>query len=347
MTFANRDAVFQPQEAVTSALETMGQRLEENESGESVGFSFDLPELRDYLRPLYPGEFGVICGLSRNGKSFLLKKGAYLKTMEIYDEGPSNKCVIVMTWEESAEILAMNWLATLSGISSTKMLRGNISRQEFDRINTIAVKVSQYPIYIIGPSINRGKDGVRRKPDLSMKGVESALEWIMNKQKKDPQLIIGDYLQRVPGNHQKREIHIMQTVDWFKDLGFWSGAPVLMGSQAKQIIEDRKYPQPRLYDSEWSANAAQSADMFLGSWMPKTTFRAGETIDSYAGYHNIEVTPTLMMLGVNKQKGDMDGFVFPLELQPDLLKWRVATCYYGSDLATAKNRMQPRKAEFL
>lgn len=338
----NRGAIFQPQEAVNSALALIDERLDEQERGEVGGVTLNIPELQTFIRPVYPGELWIICGLSRNGKSFFMKKVLYEETMRVYEMGPSNRCTVIMTWEESAEVLAMSWLAKLSGISSTKMLKGGITRQEFDQLGTVAVKVKQFPIYIIGPSVRRGKDGIRRKPDLSMAGVERALNWILNKQGKDPVLLVGDYAQRVPqGNESKLNLHIRNVVDWFKDVSFWAGAPAMLAGQANQKIEDRALPMPRLYDFEWSANAGYTTDVYTSVWMPKTTFRVGERIDKFDAYYDVEVTPTLQFVGWPKQKGDRDGYIFPLELQPDKLLWRLAPFYYSSDYARDARHSKP------
>lgn len=342
----NKDAVIFPQQAVYSAVDLIKQRMEERESGVIAGVTLSIPELRDHVRPIYPGEFCAVCGLSRSGKTTLMKKIAYDEMMKIYNQGPSDKCIIFITWEESAEKLATSWLSTVSRISGSRMLSGNITRKEFEDVEAAAVKVGTYPIYTIGPTILRGKDGRRRMPDLNREGVERALDWLMNDEGHEPHLVVADYLQRVPVKSYRQSEEMLRTADWFKDLFYWCGAPGLLGTQAKQAINERPFQLPRLYDSEWTAAVGQMADVFYGVWMPKVKYLPGTRIDSFMGYHNLEVTPTLQFLGINKQKGDVDGMVFPLELKPDMLKWRMSDMYYSHQLAIDAGHVPPRQTRY-
>jgi len=327
-------SVYKPLDAVYNTLDVIDQRLTEKENGRVDGATFNIPELRDYVRPILPGEVALVCGLSRNGKSFLIKKFLYEETMKLMARGVSNKCTVLVTWEESVEMVAASWLAKASGISSTKMLFGGIGRKEYATLEgTVAIKVAQYPIYIIGSSIKRTKDGRRKKPNMTMQGVDEALNWIMNIQGKDPVFIAGDYAQRVPMTGRTELTNHMRSVfQWYSDVAFWAGCPTMWGTQAKQNVGDRQIPMPTLYDSEWSAYAGQSCDHYYGVMMPKNSHNVNDLID-VGPYSHLTVTNTLKILGISKQKGAPDGYLFPLELLPDHLSWRLRPEYFESMLA--------------
>lgn len=338
----NREAIRQPKEAADNAIAVIEERIN-NKENIKTGF-FDIPEIDPFIRKPMPGDLISICGRPRNGKSFIAKKLILNETLKIHEKGPSNKCTICITWEEPAEVLAMNWMAFLSGISSTKMLRGDITRQEFDKLNNVvSLKVGTYPIYIIGGSMKRLDDGTRRLADLTLKGVDRALTWIINKQTKDPQLLSGDYIQRVPNDRSlDMKIHVMNVNNWFKNLSLM-GIPVIQVTQAKQEIEDRDIPMPGLNDSEWSSSVGQASDFFIGTTMLKTKYDEGTMMSKYHKYNGFRVTKDLMFIKIDKQKHDEDGFVFPLQIKPDLLKWRVHDMYYGSQYASDMQQSKPAK----
>lgn len=328
-------AIIDSGRAAHSAVQMIEDRLTERESGVIDGIQFTVPELKAIARPIYPHETAFIIGHSRNGKSFVVKKVLYEETQKLYREHKTDNVNVIVTWEEPAEILAMNWMSVLSGISSTKMLKGLINRTELDELKqNVVVKVGQYPIYIIGMSANRGKDGIRRKVDLSMGGVDQCLEWIMNKQRLDMRVLVYDYLQRIPNDSSKSQAqHVMNAVDWVKDTGLWTGASVLCATQAKQSVLDRPIPMPKLYDSEWSANVAQSGDVVYSVFMPKTHFANGTFIEKFAAYRDMKVDNNMQFLNILKQKGDVDGYVCAMEIQPDFLKWRMHTMWYDTEWA--------------
>lgn len=337
----NREAIRLPLEATNSAINVIKTRMEERQQGIVKGF-FNIPELKNVIRKPIPGDLVSICGRPRNGKSFIAKKLILEETLELYKKEASNQCTICITWEEPAEILAMNWMANLSGISTSKMVRGDITAKEFDKLgSTTAIKIGAFPIYIIGGSMNRLKDGSRRVPDLRLSGIEKALNWLMNKQGKDPIMISGDYIQRVPNssNHDMK-IHIMNVNNWFKNLTLL-GCPVIQVTQAKQSVDDKDLPMPDLNDSEWSASVGQSSEFFIGTMMPKTKFNPGNVISKYYNYVRFPVTKDLLFVKISKQKYDEDGFVFPLQVRPDLLKWRMADFYYDSDYANGMQHIKP------
>lgn len=346
LTEHNTEAIFDSARASYLALNIIKSRLEEQESGIVDGIQFTVPELKDVARPIYPQETAFVIGHSKNGKSFLIKKVLYEETMKLFAQRQTDKVNVIITWEEPAEILAMGWMSVLSGISSTSMLRGTITRNQLTQLeNNVIVKVGQYPIYIIGMSANRGADGRRHKVDLTMSGVDKCLNWIMNVQKLDIRVLALDYLQRIPQDgNGKREIHILRSVDWVKDLGFWTNASVFCATQAKQEALHRSIPMPQLYDSEWSANAAQSGDVAYSVWMPKNNVGTGNRIEQFGQYQDVNVTKGLQFLAILKQKGDEDGQVCAMEIQPDLLKWRMANEWYSTEWAREYgHRHDPRR----
>ena len=330
-------------EAAVLAIETIETRKTENDSGKSNGIQFCVPELRDIIRPLYAGEVCMMMGLSGNGKSFFIKKQLGDETLRMMRERETNRVNVIVTWEESAEVLAMAWMAHMSGISSTSMMRGEVTTEELAHIKgPILVKVGQYPIYIIGASNKRDKNGKRVRPDLSMPTIDKCFEYIMNTVGLEINMLCLDYLQRIPQTDDgPRPMHVLKCVDWVKDSAFWTGAKTYCATQAKQEILKRVNNMPQLYDSEWSANAAQSADMCLCFEMPKKENSLGEYA-TIQGYGEIMVEERLLFIFVAKQKQDRDGQVLAVEIQPEFGKLRMHALYYNSPWAAEAKHNQPQ-----
>lgn len=339
-------ALLDSSEAAYLATELIENRMKEQESGEVHGIQFSVPELQDIIRPIYPGEIAFLLGHSRNGKSFVAKKVLYDETKKLFEQGKTDTVNVIVTWEEPAEVLAMSWLAVMSGISSTKMLKGLISRTELDDLKSnVIVKVGMYPIYIIGMSSKRNAQGKREKVDLSLDTVEKCLDWIMNTQMLEIKVIVYDYLQRIPQPARtKRDIHILNCVDWVKNSGFWTNAAVLCCTQATKESLKANPPIPDLYDSEWSANAAQSGDFAFSVWMAKNNYPINARVERLAGYENFQISPTMQFLKVLKQKGAADGQLLCMDLRPDFLQWRMHTAYYDTPLAKESgHRFNPNR----
>lgn len=340
-------AVIDASEAAYHAVNAIEFRKSERETGVIGGVEFALTELKDICRPIYPGEICAVLGLSKNGKSFLMKKSIYRETMKLFEIGDPNKVNVFITWEEPPVTLAYSWLAKLSGVSSTRMLKGAVSDVELHNLkNNTVVQVGQYPIYIIGMTSERGSNGRREKIDLSRTGVDRCLDWIMNQQGRDIHMMVLDYLQRIPQSEDRdRKMHVLNCVDWIKDIAMWTDSSVMYATQAKQDVKKYDPPIPGLYDSEWSANAAQSSDHAYSVWMPKNTYQVGEdiTVDQYS----VNVTEDLQFVSVLKQKGDRDGFILPMEIRPDLLDWRMSRYYYWSNTAKEHNHTLDKNRPFV
>ena len=101
------DALIDSSEAGFLALKQIERRKEERETGKTMGVKIQIPEVGNVLRPLYGGEIGFILGHSGNGKSFLIKKIVNDETQHFINQKRTDMVNVIVTWEETAEILAM------------------------------------------------------------------------------------------------------------------------------------------------------------------------------------------------------------------------------------------------
>jgi replicative DNA helicase len=287
---------------------------------------FGIPEIDEYMVPLWPGDLMYVTALPSNAKSFTCRMFEQRVVDLLLNNDDGSRVVVWVTTEESVEKIAAHWLAGMSGVSSTAMLSGKLTEEHQVTLNASVAEVGSWPLYVVGhSSSSRGDDGVKHKSArLSMSEIDACVDFIMNKRGKDIVLLTIDYIHRIRNDSRRdREEHIRTAVDWTRDLAIWLSAPVVVAAQAKSKVGDRKYAMPTIPDVEWSMNAGQSADALLGLWMPKTTLGVGAIIEQFGEYQNIVVTESMLFVAVAKQKDGPGGRIFLLDAQPHMMKWRL------------------------
>jgi len=289
------------------------------QGGNLRGIPFGTTRLNRDVMPAMPGDLVLVCARPGNGKTFFVQHMLGNVIDSIIAEKDGDGAVVYITWETSVEQAAAAWLAQSSGISSTQMLMGNITAAEQTDLMAAAINVGSYPLYIIGHSIQRSKDGKRRRPNITTEAIANTMDYLMNERGIEPRLVVMDYLQRIPfprGLGDRGE-HMTRCIDWSKDTAFQAGCPVVLCTQARREVDTYSVPIPTMGDSQWSSNAEQSADKFFSLWMPKNT-HAGKRID--LGGSQIAVTDNLLVLSLMKQKFGKFPMMFPMHVVPDLLR---------------------------
>jgi replicative DNA helicase len=289
------------------------------QGGNLRGIPFGTSRLNRDIMPAMPGDLVLVCARPGNGKTFFVQHMLGTVIDSIIAEEDPDGAVVYITWETSIEQAAAAWLAQASGMSSNEMLKGNVSAVQQSDLMAAAVNVGSYPLYIVGHSIQRSKDGKRRRPHITTDAVAATLDHLMNERAIEPRLIVLDYLQRIPfprGLGDRSE-HMTRCIDWSKDTAFQAGCPVILCTQARREVDSYAAPIPTMGDSQWSSNAEQSADKFFSLWMPKNT-HAGKRIE-IAG-SEISVSDNLLVLSLMKQKFGRFPMMFPMHVEPELLR---------------------------
>lgn len=320
--------VYSSGETVRMTLEQIEDRRVALLEDRAVHGFFGIQELDNYMVPLWPGDLMYVSALPSNGKSFACRmfEQRVVDLLLRNDDG-SRVCVWVTT-EESAEKIGAHWLAAMSGVNSTAMLSGKLTKEQQVTVNASVAEVGSWPLYVVGHSSStRADDGKRHKSArLSRSEIDACIDYIMNTLGKDIVLLTIDYIHRVRNDTgSDREEHIRRSVDWTRDLAIWLSAPVVVAAQAKSKVGERKFAMPGIPDVEWSMNAGQSADSMLGLWMPKTTMGVGAVIDRFGEYENILVTEYMLFVSVAKQKDGPGGKIFLLDAKPHLMTWELMT----------------------
>lgn len=312
--------------AVNLMIETMAERKAAMDDRRAISNLFGIPELDEVINPFFPGDLCSVIGLPSNGKSFIARLMALRVVNMLIAGGHHDRAVVWITTEESVETVTAAWIAAISGVSSTDMLSGKLSRVHSVTVNAAVAEVASWPLFIIGHALGSHKNLKNRNVSrrLSTEEIDACLDYIVTEKEKDIIYITLDYLQRVrkPTDIQNREEHIRLTVDWGRDTANKYSTPLNMVTQSKFEVFKRPAPMPGLEDSEWSANMGQSADNMLGVWMPQKKPGIGEVVN-YNKWKNLLVKRGMLFLYVAKQKNGVADEVFLLNAKPHLMELEI------------------------
>jgi replicative DNA helicase len=238
---------------------------------------------------------GIIAATS-NGKTSIMN---IIERNAIAQLRNENEIVLHITWEDSIEDYGLSYLANVSKISITSLSAGKITTLEWQALMSAAMERAKTPLWAIGHSESGG-----RRPRLTMTDIWRAMEYIVDKQKKKVRLVGLDYLQRISRADSKTDdmrAGYMGIMDKVKDLALDFSTAVMIGSQVKREVYDRKWRQPQENDAQETSNFEHTCDGIISAQLPKRYMPVGEII-SQVKDNVIRVTPNLMMLQTIKQK---------------------------------------------
>lgn len=204
------------------------------------------------------------------------------------ESGNTNEKCVLITTEVPVEIAALQWMARLSKITVSSVLRGELTQPQLKQLDNAAYEIMGLPLIIVGHSTQRSKDNRRKRPKLSPKTLDNSIEYILNEYKDsksdkyiEPRLIVTDYLQRLhKDNDRDNDVSAYSAaVNWAKDVAIWAGCTHILNVQARREVDDYDIKIPMLGDGQWTSNVEQSGDVIFSVHMPKV--------------YNIDVMPAL------------------------------------------------------
>jgi len=255
---------FAPQVISSQAVAVVEARA----AAPNAGILTGIPPVDKVLNKHRPGELRVILGFTSNYKSGLMSFISRFNAKKLTEE-QSNKVIITVTWEQSIEEQGILDMSQISRIDITRMVRGELSDGEWVQLKAAAIQRGKLPWWLIGHS----SESNERRPRLTMTEVASAMAYMVDVQGIEPALISLDYLQRIrrEGGAEPR-MQFMEIVDRAKDMALAFHCPVMLGSQAKRDVKERKWRLPQADDGQETSNLEQSADSLLSVWMPKNDY---------------------------------------------------------------------------
>ncbi|MBV6656508.1 MAG: replicative DNA helicase [Devosiaceae bacterium] len=155
--------------------------------------------------------------------------------------------------EMSSEQLATRILAEQSGVSSSRIRRGDIKPDEFEKVVMASQEMHSVPLYIDQTGgLTVGQLAARARRLKRQKGLD---------------VLIVDYLQLLQGSSRRssenRVQEITEITTGLKALAKELDVPILALSQLSRQVEAREDKRPQLSDLRESGSIEQDADVVL------------------------------------------------------------------------------------
>lgn len=221
---------------------------------------------------------------------------------------------IYATWEDPVEDYALADIANASQISVGSIYNGSVTVEERNAMLQASSARAAFPLWLFGHSEYQNS----RRPRLTMTDIGSALEYIVDVQKKTVKFIILDYLQRISyADIQAREARLgfVEIVNRVKDMAMAFNCGVMLGSQVGRDISERKNKQPMVHDAQETSNFEQTSDGIISVQMPIKHMDRDALFSTVKGNgdllpRKVMVTPRLLAVQVLKQKKGATGKTF-------------------------------------
>ncbi len=253
------DGGFQPfNDAVRTAIDMANEAYQRD--GKLSGIATGLQSLDNKMGGLQRSDLIVLAGRPGMGKTSLATNiaaniaAAYRGEQQADGSMKATNGGVVgfFSLEMSAEQLATRILSEFAEVSSSKIRRGEIDEEDFEKLVTRANQLQKLPLYIDqtgGISIAQLAARARRL-----------------KRQKGLDVMMIDYIQLMTGsskNAGNRVQEITEITTGLKALGKELNVPIVALSQLSRQVESRDDKRPQLSDLRESGSIEQDADVVL------------------------------------------------------------------------------------
>lgn len=306
MTTDARDIIYTPSEISTFGLRNLDYIKANKQNGVPIG----LARIDKELNPLLPGDLVTVIGRPGNGKTGFMMRWARQRAADLRAINP-NRLVVYITLEQSIEQLNAFDLAADTGVSITKMVRGEFDDDERVLMQQASMRRVAKPLWFIGHSIERRK----KRPQITVELVADALTQIeaWDEERFTLDMVFVDYLQRVklPPRSESKTIALDEILNRLKDGALAFGCPFVVGVQAKREVDDRNPPIPQMEDGQWTSGVEQVSDISFGVVRPRKYRALGETFGKA-----VVTDENQMIVSLLKQKMGPANIHFPVRFDP-------------------------------
>jgi replicative DNA helicase len=245
--------------ALTSALEMAEAAFQRG--GKTVGTGTGFIDMDKKLGGLHPSDLIILAGRPSMGKTSLATNIAFNAAKAyVAGVGPDGRKIAedgsvigFFSLEMSAEQLATRILAEESNVSSDRIRRGDVRKDDFDRFVAASQRLSTVPLYIDDT------------PALSVAALRTRARRL--KRQQGLGLIVIDYLQLLrPGGGRASENRVQEISEitrGLKAIAKELDVPVLALSQLSRAVEQREDKRPQLADLRESGSIEQDADVVM------------------------------------------------------------------------------------
>ncbi|HVH73905.1 MAG TPA: replicative DNA helicase [Stellaceae bacterium] len=260
-TAGQAEGGFQPfRAALTSAIGNAEAAFKR--SGKTVGVATGFADLDKKLGGLHPSDLIILGGRPSMGKTSLATNIAFNAAKDYRrGEAPDGRTIAedgavvgFFSLEMSAEQLATRILAEQSGVSSDRIRRGDVGREDFDKFVEASQRLAALPLFIDDT------------PALSVGALRTRARRLMRQQGLG--LIVVDYLQLLRPSTPVRSLdnrvqEISDITRGLKAVAKELNVPVLALAQLSRAVEQREDKRPMLADLRESGSIEQDADVVM------------------------------------------------------------------------------------
>lgn len=308
--------------AMSGAIEIMAQAYQND--GKLSGISTGLDDLDQKLGGLHPSDLLILAGRPSMGKTALATNIAF-NVARNYEyaadpDAPGGRkttkggVVMFFSLEMSAEQLAGRILSDLSGVSSDRLRKGDITASEFGKVRDAAVEFHNAPLYIDATGgLSIAKMAARARRQKRTTGLD---------------LIVIDYLQLATVSGARRDANRVEMVSEitgaFKALAKELNVPIIALSQLSRQVEQREDKRPMLSDLRESGSIEQDADAVMFVYRESYYVERSEPADGTPEHLEWEEKMSLLRhkaeVIIGKQRHGPIGTV-PLSFDPNTTRF--------------------------
>ncbi len=237
-----RIGIHSIQESLDEGFKLLDQWEKGNLGSTMTGFS-DLDEMTNGL---HPQDLVILAGRPAMGKTTLALNIACNAASAV-----DGKHVVYFSLEMSHAQLIIRMLCALSGVSATRLHKGQLNSQEWTDLMKASDKLK---------TVQLTTDD---SPELNVMAIRSRARRLH--QRHPLGLIVVDYLQllEMGGRAENRQQEITQISRSLKQLARELSVPVMALSQLSRATEQREDHRPRMSDLRESGSIEQDADLIM------------------------------------------------------------------------------------
>ena len=216
-----------------------------NQEGSITGVATGFAEMDDKTSGLQPGDLVVVAGRPSMGKTTLAINIA--ENASIGNNIPTG----IFSLEMPAEQISFRMIGSIARVNQTRLRNGNLSDEDWPRINSAVSILSDAPIYI---------DDTPALTPTSLRARARRL-----KRQHNLGLIVVDYLQLMQSgtSSENRATEISEITRSLKALARELSIPVIALSQLNRSVDSRTDKRPQMSDLRESGAIEQDADVIF------------------------------------------------------------------------------------
>lgn len=269
--------VFTIREALMDAADLILKAMDNKDKLIHSPFS----NINELVGGLMPGRLITIAGRPGTGKS------AFVLQMVTSIARRGSK-VVYVSLEMLADELAVRLLSNKTGISSTMMVNGKITADQFSEVATAAERLKSLNLFVT----NQGRD-------------VHTLERLIRKER--PALLVIDSLNLMRAKGESERVRIMSITRALKEMAIKHNIPIIMIAQLSRAADEMKLPTMSALKESGSIEEDSDVVILLSDIKQEKDFqeineqnklKRGEYFMDIGGYERVERAGDKLVAGI-------------------------------------------------